>query len=325
MSTAGSIDMRPTHAVVQPSAVGGPKLNQLTAIVPAYNEAEGIRATLEELRSACPELDILVIDDGSTDGTATIAASVPGVRVVSHRHNQGYGAGLKTGARHTTRPFIIWYDADGQHQPQDLVSVAEPVLLGVADASIGVRGADSSVQRERIAGKMILGWVARVISGEKIPDLNSGLRCFRRDVFLRYLHLMPDGFSASTTSTLLMLKRGYRVEFRPIRARPRVGKSTVKVVRDGMRTIQLIVRIIVLFEAFRVFTTLGIALLVPALVYGFAIAAIRGEGFPTLAGTAVLTGVLTFFMGILADQITALRKERFESASDVTPPVDSQG
>ncbi len=299
-----------------------PRLNELAVVIPAYNEEPGIGPTLETLRAACPEVQIIVIDDGSTDRTAEVAGQVPGVHVIRHARNRGYGASLKTGMRATRRRYIAWYDADGQHRPEDLIRVARPVIDGQYDVVIGVRGRDSAVQRDRAAGKWLLGFVARLVSGEKIPDLNSGLRCFRRDVILRYLHLLPDGFSASTTSTLMMMKRGYRIGYVPIVARPRVGHSTVKIFADGMRTLQLIVRIIVLFEAFKIFTMLGAALLVPGLIYGVAVALIKGQGFPTLAGTAVIAGLLTFFMGIVADQVVELRKERFEDLSDLSALTD---
>lgn len=304
------------------AAGGRPELSELAVIIPAYNEQEGLGPTLETLRQACPQVQVIVIDDGSSDRTAEVARSVPGVQVIRHARNRGYGASLKTGMRATRRRYIAWYDADGQHRPEDLIRVAQPVIDGQYDVVIGVRGRDSAVQRDRAAGKWLLGFVARLVSGEKIPDLNSGLRCFRRDVILRYLHLLPDGFSASTTSTLMMMKRGYRLGYVPIVAHPRVGKSTVKIFADGMRTLQLIVRIIVLFEAFKIFTMLGAGLLVPGLIYGVAVALTRGQGFPTLAGTAVIAGLLTFFMGIVADQVVELRKERFEDLSDLSELTD---
>jgi len=306
------------------AAAGHSALSDLAVIIPAYNEQEGLGPTLQALRQACPQAQVIVIDDGSSDRTAEVARSAPGVRVIRHARNRGYGASLKTGMRATRRRYIAWYDADGQHRPEDLIRVAQPVLDGHYDVVIGVRGRDSAVQRDRAAGKWLLGFVARLVSGEKIPDLNSGLRCFRRDVILRYLHLLPDGFSASTTSTLMMMKRGYRIGYVPIVARPRVGKSTVKIFADGMRTLQLIVRIIVLFEAFKIFTMLGAALLVPGLIYGVAVALIKGQGFPTLAGTAVIAGLLTFFMGIVADQVVELRKERFEDLSDLSELTEDE-
>lgn len=294
-------------------------LKDVTVVIPAYNEAEGIRDTLAGLRDGCPEADILVVDDGSTDATADIARSIPGIRVVSHIANRGYGAALKTGVRLSDREFIAWYDADGQHRPEDLQRVTTPVIERRMDAVIGVRRKGSARQRNRVLGKKVLHWVTRLVSGQPIPDVNSGLRCFRRDVISRYLHLLPDGFSASTTSTLMLIKRGYRLGYESILAQPRVGTSTVRIFSDGMRTLQLIMRIIVLFEAFKVFTTLGLAMILPGMIYGVTLAIVRGQGFPTLAGTLIISEVLTFFMGIVADQVVELRKERFE---DDAVPID---
>ena len=304
-------------------------LSQLAVIIPAFNEELGIEDTVGSLRAECPGVEIIVVDDGSSDRTGAVAASVAGVRVLSHTRNRGYGAALKTGIRMATKHYIAWYDADGQHRPADLAAVAMPVLRGEKDVVIGVRGKDSARVRDRALGKAILKWVARLVSREDIPDLNSGLRCFRRDVLVRYLHLFPDGFSASTTSTLMMLKRGYRVGYVPIVTEHRVGTSTVRIFSDGFNTLQLIMRIIVLFEAFKVFSLMGACLFVPGLVYGLAVAFITGEGFPTLAGTAVMAGLFTFFIGIVADQVVELRKERFEDSPEqpvqtVEEPNDPQ-
>lgn len=302
--------------LADPALHEGLGLKQLAVLIPAFNEEAGIGRTLAELTAACPQVEIIVVDDGSSDRTAELARSVDGVRVLSHARNRGYGASLKTAIRATNRRFVAWYDADGQHRPEDLLAVVAPVLKGEKDVVIGVRGRDSAQVRDRVLGKAVLGWVARLVSGERIPDLNSGLRCFRRSVVARYMHLFPDGFSASTTSTLMVLKRGYRVGYVPIVVKQRVGVSTVRILSDGFATLQLIMRIIVLFEAFKVFAILGALLLVPGLIYGFTVAFLRGEGFPTLAGTAVVAGMLTFFMGILADQVVELRKERFEDSPE---------
>lgn len=291
-------------------------LGSLSVVVPAYNEAVGMEQTLAELLSACPEVEVIVVDDGSTDATARIVRGFENVTLIVHDRNRGYGASLKTGTRAATRPFIAWYDGDGQHRPQDLTRVAEPVLAGLKDAVIGVRGSDSARQMDRIVGKAILRLTCRFLVGQRIPDLNSGLRCFRRDLLRRYAHLLPDGFSASTTSTILVMERGYRVGYVPIRTRRRSGSSTVKLVSDGLATLSLILRLVVLFRAFKVFTILGLSLIFPGMVYGLIVALTAGRGFPTLAGTAIIAGLLTFFLGIVADQVAALRKERFEDPTE---------
>jgi glycosyltransferase involved in cell wall biosynthesis len=291
-------------------------LTRLSVVIPAYDEEQAIGETVRRLREACPEIEIIVVDDGSTDATASELGRIEGVHVQTHERNRGYGASLKTGMRAAGRAFVAWYDADGQHRPSDLLEVVSPVLRGERDVVIGVRGADSARQAERVVGKTLLKWVAQLLTRQHIPDLNSGMRCFRRDVIRRYLHLLPDGFSASTTSTILAMKRGWRVGHVPITTRHRTGKSKVRVLSDGLTTLHLIVRLVVLFEAFRVFSALGAGLMLLGFAYGLTLALIRGEGFPTFAGMVVIAGLLTVFLGIIADQITELRKERFEDDRD---------
>jgi glycosyltransferase involved in cell wall biosynthesis len=292
-------------------------LSRLCVVIPAFNEAQGIGDTLRALRAAVPAAELIVVDDGSADDTGAIAAAVEGVRVLTHPRNRGYGASLKTGMKRTERDFVAWYDADGQHRPEDLIAVASAVIGGEVDVAIGARGAESAQVRDRAVGKAVLKWVAQGLSRERIPDLNSGLRCFRREVVMSYLHLLPDAFSASSTSTLFTIKRGHALAWVPIVVEPRVGTSTVKIVADGLHSLHLVVRIIVLFEAFRVFTVAGIALTVPGLVYGLIVAISKGQGFPNLAATMVVAGILTFFMGIIADQLVDLRKERIDELEEL--------
>ena len=284
----------------------------LSICVPAYNEEEAIGQTLSALRSAFPDAEILVVNDGSTDRTEEVARAIEGVTLISSDRNRGYGASLKRAMRQARGAAVAWYDSDGQHSPEDLERVVRPVLLGEKDAVIGVRGKGSSARLRRKTGKWVLKAVAELIVRDRVPDLNSGMRCFRKDVIKTYLHLLPDGFSASATSTLLMMKGGYRLGYQEITARRRVGESTVKVLRDGWRTLQVMVRMLVLFEAFGFFTVLSLAQIVPGIIYGVGLALRNRQGFPILASTIVISGVLTFFMGLLCDQVAALRREKFE-------------
>jgi glycosyltransferase involved in cell wall biosynthesis len=293
----------------------------LTVIVPAFNEDEAIAPTLEELRRHFPAAEIIVVDDGSTDRTAERAAAVYGVRVVRHSMNRGYGAAIKTGVRNATRDVVAWYDADGQHAPEDLDVLVQRLATQELHAAIGVRSRGSAVDARRVLGKTILGFFVQFVAGRRLNDVNCGLRVVRRDVLRRYLHLLPDGFSASITSMLLMLKRGYRVEFVPIHTRPRTGTSTVRMLRDGLLAVQTSLRILILFQAFQAFTAVSTLLFVVGSVYGTAMALMFGRGFPALASVLVLSGVIIFFMGLLTDQVVALRMERLEEdvLKDPTP------
>ncbi|MDD5773382.1 MAG: glycosyltransferase family 2 protein [bacterium] len=287
-------------------------MKELTICIPAFNEENAIGDVLKVLKKEYPEAEIIVVNDGSSDRTEEIAKSISGVKVLSHERNRGYGASIKTSAKAASGKVIVWFDADGQHRAEDIRGIAEPVLRGDKDVVIGVRKPGSAVQANRLAGKLILKYIAKLIVRDDVPDLNSGLRCFRLDVIKKYLHLLPDGFSASATSTVLMMKRGYRIGYCDILTQKRKGVSAVKIFRDGFKTIQLLFRILILFESFAFFTVLSLIQLIPAIIYGFYTALTVKKGFPTFASTIIVSGIFTFFMGIICDQITELRKEKFE-------------
>lgn len=286
---------------------------QISILIPAYNEQEGIAYTLEKL-STCAALDsaeIIVVDDGSTDNTAEIARSFPRVRLVQHSVNRGYGAAIVSGLRASRRAYIVWCDSDGQHRVDDLLAVASRLVTRQLEYVIGVRGADSFQDSSRKPGKWLLRQVVHFAAGGPVPDFNSGLRGFRRDVLSRYLHLLPKGFGASTLTTLLMIEGNHIGESVPITVNARMGKSSVRQLRDGLRTLQIILRIVLLFKPMQFFGLLGSTLILIGLIYGFAKALIVGLGFPVLAALIVILGVQAFFFGFLGDQISAMRRERF--------------
>jgi glycosyltransferase involved in cell wall biosynthesis len=289
--------------------------DQLTILVPAFNEEEGLPGALAALRNE-PRLagaTVVVINDGSTDKTADVARA-HGAQVVVHKNNRGYGAGIKSGTRVAETPFVAWFDADGQHRAQDLADVFELCVREGYDAVLGNRGAGSHVVKSRVVGKQVLGLVASSVVGEGVPDLNCGLRVFRTEILLHYLPLLPDGFSASTTTTLLLYKRNRHFTFHSIVTEARKGKSTVKQVRDGLRTLHLMFRILVLFTAFKFFSLIAAAFLAVGLGYGSYVAVTHGQGFPVLAAMTALVGVIIFCFGIVSDQISTLRLEMLDSA-----------
>ena len=284
----------------------------LTIIVPAFNEEEAIVETLQELKREFGDAEVLVIDDGSTDRTAENAARIPGIRVVRHDANRGYGASIRTGIRNARGTLVAWYDADGQHTPEGLRRVVQTLESEGLHAAVAARTADSAFVRSRKIPRAILGLIVQMAAGRRIPDINCGLRVFRRSVIRRYAHLLPNGFSASITSTLLMLKRGYRMQFVPVSTRARVGRSSVRMIRDGLLSIQTSLRILVLFQAFQAFSILAALLFGTGTVYGLYVALTHGLGFPALAVVLVISGVIVFLIGLLTDQVVALRMERLE-------------
>lgn len=283
--------------------------DSLTVIIPAFNEAQSIKAVLENVRNVCGDTvsEIIVVDDGSTDGTYE-QAELSGVRVVSHTRNRGYGASLKTGIRMVTTEYVLTMDADGQHRAEDAINLWDQ--RDGYDMIVGQRTSMLHSPLWRVPGKWVLTRIANLMVKQQIPDLNSGLRLFRRDTVIRYLHLCPSGFSFSTTITLAILSRGYSVRYVPIQVNKRQGKSTVKLV-TGFDTVILILRMIALFNPLRIFLPLSMLLVVTGGVWGIPYV-LHGSGISVGALLTFTTAILIFCLGILCDQISQLRLERFE-------------
>ena len=288
--------------------------NNLTVIIPSYNEESSIQETLERLlrTTKLHDWEILVINDGSTDHTADLCRKLQ-INVISHPHNKGYGAALKTGIRTAKTPLIAFYDADGQHNPEDLISLMEK--FANYDMVVGARGKNSHKDWVRRPGKWFLGLVANYLTEKKIPDLNSGLRIIKRDIIISMLHLFPEGFSFSTTSTIAFMNMGYNVGYVPIIANKRVGKSSVKQLKHGYATILLIIRLIVLFNPLKVFMPFSLFMISWGIIWEvlFGIIYYPGVKLNPTAFLLLITGVLVFFFGLVVDQVAELRKHQVES------------
>lgn len=287
----------------------------VSVIIPAYNEALGIADTLHELYQAIPEdMEVIVVDDGSKDETGSIVDNIglgERFRCIHHKKNRGYGGAIKTGTKYAKGEYVVWYDADGQHRPEDLLALVEQMKRDNLDYCIGIRGKDSFQDEKRVLGKAILKWFVNSVSKEPIKDFNSGLRGFKRSILKRYLNLLPEGFGASTVTTLLMQELNLLGGETPIVVRKRVGKSTVKILRDGFRTIRLIMDMVLLFKPVKVFGAAGLAFIVVGAVYGIWKMMLNGLGIPVLAAILLIFGIQTFFLGIILSQISKLRLEGY--------------
>jgi glycosyltransferase involved in cell wall biosynthesis len=280
---------------------------RVSVVIPAYNEEGALPSLIEDLAAAPANYEILVVDDGSTDRTGEMLKS-RSIRVLRHPYNMGYGAALKTGIRHARGEIVAIMDADGQHRLSDVAHLV--AHLEDYEMVVGARTKESQTSPLRKPFKVILGWVANYLSGTKIPDLNSGLRVFRRKTVEEFLPILPNGFSFSTTQTLAFLTGGYPVQYVPFTATVREGRpSNVRVMADGFASVMLIVRTIALFNPLRVFLPVSIFLLALGGIY-MAEELIRARDIPDGAVLIILAGIFTFFFGILADQISLIRKFR---------------
>jgi glycosyltransferase involved in cell wall biosynthesis len=284
----------------------GNEPRKVSVVIPACNEEVGLRAILPKLRHVADVAEVIVVDDGSSDATGQVAAEA-GARVLRQPYNKGYGASLKRGIREAANDIIVIMDSDGQHNPDDIPRLVEP--LGEYDMVVGARSVQSSEWMRRPA-KKILAWVAEYLINQKIPDLNSGLRAFRRDRALEFMHILPNGFSITTTLTLAMMKAGYSVGYVPIETMPRVGgKSSVQFARHGLETVLLITRVITLFNPLKVFVPISLILLATGSVYGLW-GILTETHIPAGAVLSILAGLVILFFGILSDQIAIIVRER---------------
>ncbi|MHC4259289.1 MAG: glycosyltransferase family 2 protein [Planctomycetota bacterium] len=291
------------------------KEKKISIILPAYNEADAIGEVLDKLVPMATEngWEVIVVDDGSSDGTGKIA-SQHSVKVLTHKHNRGYGASLSTAVRITNADVVVFMDADGQQNHNDILRLLEHT--DQHDMVAGARMKDSYIDPYRMPGKKLLGWFANYLAKEKIPDINSGFRAFKRDVLLNYLHLMPQGFSFSATSTFAMLKGGHQIKWIPIKTTKRIGASTVKQLKHGPETMMLMLRLTVLFDPLRVFLpTSGILMLLAVIATTVNIIQDLLKGIYRMAvpATALFLGisaVIIFMLGLLTDQVSAIRREQ---------------
>jgi len=286
----------------------------LSVIVPVFQEAEGLGRTLAELLPRLPAgAEVILVDDGSSDGSGAIcddwAKRDPRVRALHHARNGGYGEALKTGAAAARASRLVFFDADGQHDPGAIARLVARHEQGDVRLVVGRRTNAARAVPWRAPAKWVLGRVAEVLTRARIPDLNCGLRLVEGDTLRRLAPLLPSGFSLSTTLTVSALQLRIPMDWVDVEVRPRAGASTVRPLRDGWQTVLLIVRLVALFAPLTFFLPIAGVTFAGSVLYGAAVALARGQGFPTAAVFGGIAGLLVFLLGIVCDQISALRLE----------------
>jgi glycosyltransferase involved in cell wall biosynthesis len=277
----------------------------LSVIVPAKNEVATVGALVERLRATLPGAEVLIVDDGSTDGTGE-AAQAAGARVVRHPASRGNGAAIKTGARHAGGDLLLFMDADGQHGPEQVQALLAQIEAGY-DMAVGARTSDMHASVFRRFANWVYNTLATWITGVKIADLTSGFRVARADVFRSFLPLLPNGFSYPTTITLAFLRAGYSVAYVPVQVHPRSvkGKSHIRIIRDGGRFLLIIFRVGTLYSPLKIFVPFSLLFfLLGAAWYGYTFAT-TGR-FTNLGALLFTSSVFIFLIGLVSEQITQL-------------------
>jgi glycosyltransferase involved in cell wall biosynthesis len=283
----------------------------LSVIIPAHNEEKTISRVINELENELSKLDldyeIIIVDDTSTDKTKEIIEKIPGIKILNHHINQGYGASLKTGIREAQFNNLLFFDADDQHKPEYISEMIK--YIDDFDLVVGARtGYKGPIIRQ--PGKKLLHWLANYLTKQKIPDLNSGLRMVKKDQISKFLHLLCDGFSFSTTTTILFIGEGLRIKYVPITINKRLSESKSKIrPKHAIDTFILILRTILLSSPLKVFLPMSSLFFIGALATLVYDALHPPFNITDITILLLLSSILIFFFGLLADQITAIRRE----------------
>jgi glycosyltransferase involved in cell wall biosynthesis len=277
----------------------------VSIVIPAFNESASIAEVVGLLRAAASWREIIVVDDGSSDGTGD-RATAAGATVVRHAYNIGNGAAVKNGIRRATGEYVLIVDADGQHPPEDALRIVS--RLGEFDLVVGARSAETQATHARRAGNGALNRLASYLTGRDIPDLTSGFRGARASGLREFLHLLPNGFSTPTTTTLAFIKGGYTVAFEPIHARQREGQSKIRLARDGAKFLMIIFKIVTLFSPLRIFLPISVASLALGVGYGVWNVVMHAR-IPNGSVLLILFAVVVFLVGLVSEQISTLRFE----------------
>lgn len=285
-------------------------MSLISIVLPVKNEAAGLKQVLPEIRKHFPNADLIVVNDGSTDESVAVAKS-HGARVVNHPRSLGNGAAIKSGARAARGDTIVFMDADGQHKPEDIARLLAELNNGY-DMVVGARSVASQAGAHRAIANTFYNWFATWMVGQSVSDLTSGFRAVKAELFRKYLYLLPNGFSYPTTITMSFFRAGYVVGYIPIEAPARIGKSHIRLFRDGARFFLIIFKIGTLFAPLKLFLPISFAFFATACSY-YLYTFLSFGRFTNMSALLFITSILVFLMGLISEQISALN---YKESSD---------
>jgi glycosyltransferase involved in cell wall biosynthesis len=275
----------------------------LSIVVPARNEAAGLRRLLPELASVSNNAEILVVDDGSEDDTALVCETF-GVTLLRHRYPMGNGAAIKTGARAARGGIILFMDADGQHRPEDIPRLLAKLDEGY-DMVVGSRDDASHAGAHRGIANVLFNRFASWMVNHRVDDLTSGFRAVRAECFRRFLYLLPNSFSYPTTCTMSFFRTGLGVAYVPVSMPARIGKSHIRPIRDGIRFLLIILKVGTMYSPLKLFLPISAGFFATGLGY-YIFTFVSYNRFTNMSALLFIAAILTFLIGIVSEQITAL-------------------
>lgn len=276
---------------------------KVSIVIPARNEARALGSLLSRIREVLPAAELVVVNDGSTDETAAVAAAA-GARVISHPYALGNGAAVKTGARAASGEILVFMDGDGQHDPADVPHLLAKLEEGY-DMVVGARRRGSQANIGRGLANRFYNWLASYMTGHAIADLTSGFRAVRADKFREFLYLLPNGFSYPTTITMAFFRSAYPVAYVPIHAHKRIGKSHIQPLRDGLRFLLIIFKIATLYAPLKLFGPVALGFLATGLGW-YAHTYLTEGRFTNMSALLLSAAVIVFLIGLISEQITSL-------------------
>ncbi len=281
----------------------------VSIIIPAHNEAQTIGNLILKIRALYPKIEIIVINDGSTDDTAAVARNA-GATVYSHPYNIGNGAAIKSGIRIASGDILVFMDGDGQHEPEDIAKLLE--YLPEFDMVVGARSKGNHASLGRTVGNTAYNWLASYVAKFRVEDLTSGFRAVKADIAHNLLYLFPNTYSYPTTLTLSVLKNGRTVKYVPVKAKMRrSGKSGISMFKDGVRFFMIIIKICTLYSPFRIFLPVSFITFLTGWFY-YLYTFYMGGRFTNMSALLFTTSIVIFMMGLVSEQICQMRFERSE-------------
>jgi glycosyltransferase involved in cell wall biosynthesis len=282
-------------------------IHAISFILPAKNEEAGLEVTLPRLRALYPGAEIVLVDDGSTDRTAAVG-ELSGARMVRSPYSMGNGAAVKRGARAATGEILVFMDADGQHEPSDVQLLLEQIDQGY-DMAVGARDGTGQANRSRGFANGFYNKLSSWMTGHEIRDLTSGFRAVRADKFREFLHLLPNGFSYPTTITMAFFRSAYPVSYVPVKVKPRLGRSHLKPLRDGVRFLLIIFKIATLYSPVKLFAPTSLAFFLTGLAY-YIHTYVTQHRFTNMSALLFSAAAIIFLIGLVSEQITNLTYRR---------------
>ena len=283
--------------------------SDISVIIPAHNEAHNIGQVVSHILTLHSDFEIIVIDDGSTDGTGDLARDA-GAIVYRHPYNMGNGAAIKSGVRIASGRVLVFMDADGQHDPADLEKLLQ--YFPEFDMVVGARPKGAQTSKFRAMGNRIYNRLASYVTNFQIRDLTSGFRAVKSDLARNLLYLLPNTYSYPTTLTLGMLRSGKSVKYVKINAQSRkTGKSDIRIIKDGVRFFMIIVRICTFYSPLKIFLPVSMVLFLTGLAY-YCYTFFTFGRFTNMSALLFTTSILIFMLGLISEQISQMRFEKSE-------------